>query len=62
MQPEFFPSKRYLRPDEVAQTLALSRRTVYRMIKDGRLPSFKLGATGALRIPRESLESLLTSL
>jgi excisionase family DNA binding protein len=55
---EFLQNKRYYRPDEVAAVLALSRRTIYRMIRDGRLPGVKLG-TGPWRIPRTSLENLL---
>ncbi len=55
---ELLQSKRFFRPDEVAAILALSRRTVYRMIRDGRLPGVKLGA-GPWRIPRASLEVLL---
>lgn len=49
--------KRFFRPDEVASILALSRRTVYRMIHDGRLAGVKWG-TGPWRIPRESLAGL----
>jgi len=54
-------NKRFFRPDEVAEFLALSRRTIYRMIKDGRLPGVKLGP-GPWRIPRESLINLLSAL
>jgi excisionase family DNA binding protein len=54
----FLPNKRFFRPDEVAALLALSRRTVYRMIHDGRLAAVKLG-DGPWRIPREYLETLL---
>lgn len=50
-------TKRFFRPDEVAAILALSRRTVYRMIRDGRLPGIKWGS-GPWRIPRESLADL----
>ena len=53
-------NKRLFRPDEVAGLLALSRRTIYRMIRDGRLPGVKLGS-GPWRIPRESLMNLLSS-
>jgi excisionase family DNA binding protein len=49
--------KRFFRPDEVAAILALSRRTIYRMIRDGRLPGVKWGS-GPWRIPRESLTTL----
>jgi len=51
-------TKRLFRPDEVAQILALSRRTVYRMIRDGRLPGIR-GDSGPWRIPRETLERLV---
>ncbi len=54
---DLLQQKRFFRPDEVAAILALSRRTIYRMIRDGRLPGVKWGA-GPWRIPRESLASL----
>jgi excisionase family DNA binding protein len=50
--------KRFFRPDEAAAILVLSRRTVYRMIHDGRIAGVKWGR-GPWRIPRESLASLL---
>ncbi|MBM4275150.1 MAG: helix-turn-helix domain-containing protein [Deltaproteobacteria bacterium] len=50
-------TKRVFRPDEVAQILALSRRTVYRMIRDGRLPGVK--DSGPWRVPWKTLERLL---
>ena len=49
--------KRFFRPDEVAAILALSRRTIYRMIRDGRLPGVKWGS-GPWRIPWESLAGI----
>ncbi|MGQ9687291.1 MAG: helix-turn-helix domain-containing protein [Desulfobaccales bacterium] len=55
---ELIMKKRLFRPDEVAQILCLSRRTIYRMIRDGRLPAVRLGA-GPWRIPRETLLTLL---
>jgi excisionase family DNA binding protein len=54
----FLQNKRYFRPDEVAELLALSRRTIYRMMRDGRLAGVKLGA-GPWRIPRETVVALL---
>ena len=51
-------NKRFFRPDEVAELLALSRRTVYRMIRDGRINGVKWG-NGPWRIPRESLTGIL---
>ena len=55
---ELLYPKRFFRPDEAADILVLSRRTVYRMMRDGRLHGVKLGR-GPWRIPRESLASLL---
>ena len=51
-------NKRFFRPDEVGRLLALSRRTIYRMIRDGRLHSVKWGS-GPWRIPREALKAML---
>ncbi len=58
MESLLIANKRFFRPDEVAQLLALSRRTVYRMIKDGRLAAQRWGA-GPWRIPRETLAAML---
>ncbi len=55
---EMIMKKKMFRPDEVAQILCLSRRTIYRMIRDGRLPALRLGA-GPWRISRETLLILL---
>jgi len=55
---ELMMKKRMFRPDEVAQILCLSRRTVYRMIRDGRLPAVRLGS-GPWRISRETMLVLL---
>jgi excisionase family DNA binding protein len=54
----FLLTKRFFRPDEVAQILALSRRTIYRMIRDGRLSAVRWGS-GPWRIPREALAAFL---
>lgn len=50
--------KKFWRPDEVGQLLDLSRRTIYRMITDGRLKATRFG-TGPWRISREVLVDLL---
>ena len=55
---EMIKKKKMFRPDEVAQILCLSRRTIYRMIRDGRLPAVRLGA-GPWRLSRETLVVLL---
>ncbi len=57
---ERIQTKRFFRPDEVAQILDLSRRTLYRMIRDGRLPGMRWGS-GPWRITRETLATLLGS-
>ncbi len=54
---DLLQNKRFFRPDEVAMLLDLSRRTIYRMIRDGRLNGVKWGS-GPWRIPRESLIGL----
>jgi excisionase family DNA binding protein len=60
MQPsELLPSKKFFRPDEVAQVLDLSRRTVYRMIHESRLGAVKPSG-GCWRVPRQALEDLLS--
>jgi excisionase family DNA binding protein len=51
---DLLKKKRLFRPDEVADILCLSRRTVYRMIRDGRLSGVRLGS-GPWRIARESI-------
>jgi excisionase family DNA binding protein len=55
---DFLQKKRFFRPDEAAAILLLSRRTIYRMIRDGRITGVKWGRS-PWRIPRESLTSLL---
>jgi excisionase family DNA binding protein len=55
---ELINQKRFFRPDEAATILDLSRRTVYRMMRDGRITGVKWGR-GPWRISRESLSNLL---
>ena len=43
--------------DEVANILRLNVRTIWRMLKDGRLKGIRLG--GGWRIPKEELEKIL---
>jgi excisionase family DNA binding protein len=52
-----FQKKRFLRPDEVAELLVITKRTVYRMIQDGRLGGVDI-AKRPWRIPRESVIKL----
>ncbi len=54
---EFLPNKRFFRPDEVADFLLVTKRTVYRMIRDGRLEGVDLQRR-PWRIPREAIVNL----
>ena len=54
---ELIQKKRFLRPDEVAELLLINRRTVYRMIQDGRLDGIDL-TKRPWRIPREAVIKL----
>lgn len=47
----------YLTIEEVAETLRVSRMTVYRLIHAGTMPSIKVG--GSFRIPRKAFEKYL---
>lgn len=40
---ELLHQKRFFRPDEAAAILVISRRTVYRMMRDGRIAGVKWG-------------------
>jgi excisionase family DNA binding protein len=54
---EILRKKAFLRPDEVAEILGISRRSVYNYYYDGRLAGVRLRKT--LRITTESLLRLL---
>lgn len=56
---DLIPPKKFLRPDEVAGVLQLSRRTIYRMIGDHRMPAVRFGS-GPWRIPRDRLIQEIT--
>jgi excisionase family DNA binding protein len=51
------PQKPLLRPDEVAQFLSVSLKTIYRWHRSGILPGTKINRS--LRIPRDSVLSLI---
>ncbi|MCK8604405.1 helix-turn-helix domain-containing protein [Desulfoferrobacter suflitae] len=48
--------KRFYRPDEVADILGVSTKTVYRLIKEDRLKAVKIRSI--LRIPERELDKL----
>ena len=49
---------RLLRVREVAQALAVSNMTVYRLIRDGHLAAFRVGHSW--RVPEANLQAYLT--
>ena len=51
-------NKNSFRPDEVAVMLRISRRTIYRMIRDGRLPANKLGKS-PWRVQKQTLVNII---
>jgi excisionase family DNA binding protein len=60
MMSELVFQKRFLRPDEVAELLLITKRTVYRMVHDGRLSGVDL-TKRPWRIPRDAVLNLFTT-
>lgn len=54
-----YPTEGFARAIEAAEFLALSDDTVYRMARDGELPSQTF--RGAIRIPWQALHALMPS-
>lgn len=46
-----------LKVEQVAQLLAVSRSQAYALVREGRIPSVKVG--NAIRVPRRALEAWL---
>ena len=47
----------YMTVDQLAETLRISRTSVYRMLKSGELPgAMRLGGAGSWRIDRDKIE------
>jgi excisionase family DNA binding protein len=57
MNDDFVVQKRFFRPDEVADLLLITKRTVYRMVNDGRLGGVDFSKR-PWRIPRAAVLSL----
>ncbi len=57
MTNEMLLKKRFFRPDEVSEILLITKRTVYRMVHDGRLSDVDL-THRPWRIPRHAVLSL----
>jgi excisionase family DNA binding protein len=51
--------RRALRPREAQQALGLGKTTIYALMRDGRLPSVRVGA--ARLIPIEAIEALIAA-
>ena len=49
----------YLKVQDVADELQVSRGTVYELVRTGRLPSVAVGKSKALRVPRRALAALM---
>lgn len=50
-----------MKPREVAERLAVSRDTVYRLIASGELPSVQIGPRAALRVEATALAEYIES-
>lgn len=53
------PKPLLLKPEQAAQLLNLSRGRIYQLLKDGSLPSVRIGK--ALRVPSDSLAEWVES-
>jgi excisionase family DNA binding protein len=53
------PFKLYYRPDEIAEIVGISLRTVYRMIDDQKIKAIKIGRN--IRIEREEFLRIIQS-
>ena len=59
--PPLTEKRRWLKVDEVARYLGLSRHHIYRMHRRGQLPSFKLPGLG-VRVDRAALDAKIEKL
>lgn len=55
------PETKPLRVKNIAEALRVDTATIYREIKDGRLPSYRVGTgRGTIRVQREAFTTYLT--
>ena len=47
-----------LTPTQISEMLQIDRRTIYRWIRDGKLPGFKIGGS-AVRVKESDLEAFI---
>lgn len=56
------PDRPLLRPDEVASTLGITKRTVYNWVEQGKIMAIKLGThNSSIRIYKQSLINMLNT-
>ena len=53
------PDKLFLRPDEAAKFLSITRKTIYLWVEQGKLDAVKIN--GLIRIPREAIGKIQKS-
>ena len=53
------PRLRYLTVAEVAETMRVSKMTVYRLVRGGELPAVRVGRS--FRVPQDALEAYLAA-
>lgn len=53
------PRQRYLTVAEVAETMRVSKMTVYRLTRSGELPAVRVGRS--YRVPQDALDTYLAS-
>ncbi len=51
-------TKEWFTVDEAAEYLCVSRRTVYQLVKDSRLPAFRIGQERHQRFRKEDLDKV----
>ncbi len=51
-------SKEWFTVEEAAEYLCISKRTVYKLTKDGRLPAFRIGQERHRRFRKEDLDKV----
>lgn len=52
-------AKEWFTVEEAAEYLSVSRRTIYKLTKDGRLPAFRIGQERHRRFRKEDLDGVL---
>lgn len=62
MQSDAVEEERFVRVADIAKELKVGRDTVYRAIRDGRLPAFRFGSgRGTLRVTEKDRDAYLAA-